>query len=170
MEKSTCGRHRRARGGGPAAGLGLTALLLTACATAGAEAAELSPAGTTWRESFYENFALQLSDEEAECVADDVGELTRMVGPLVGQRPDDTPTSIWSAVDDCLAPASKGELARAIVYGGWSSDVADLAGVWGTADDELSSCVESAGGWRAVGSYTALMATCASCGRRGGCP
>lgn len=162
MEQSTCGRHRRAhRRRYSAPRLSLAALTLTACATAGADASALTPSGTAWRESFYENFALDLSNGEAECVAGEVGELTRMVGPLIGQRPDDTANSIWAAVDHCLAPSTRGALARAIVYGGWSAEEPALAGVWETADGTLTACVDGAGGWRALGSYTALMATCA---------
>lgn len=160
MEKSTCSRHRRAhRRRYSAPCLSLAALTLTACATAGAGAP--TPAGTAWRESFYENFALDLSNGEVECVATEVGALTRMVGPLVGQRPDDTANSIWAAVDRCLAPSTRGALARAIVYGAWSADAPTVAGRWATLDDTLAACVDGAGGWRALGSYAALTATCA---------
>lgn len=162
MKKSTCGRHRRAlRRRHCAPCLSLLTLTLAACATAGADAAALSPTGTAWRESFYENFAVNLSTDEAECVAREVVELTRMVGPLVGQRPVDTTTSIWTAVDRCLTPASKGSLARAIVYGGWSSGEPSLANVWDNADESLAACIDTAGGWSTVGSYTSLMAMCA---------
>ena len=134
--------------------------LLAACATAEADATDLTPSGHAWRESVYENFAIDLSDREAECLALEVGDLSRMVGPLVGQRPDDTARSIWRAVDFCLASTTQGELARAIVYGGWSADEQTLAGVWDTADDSLAACISQAGGWRALGSYQALIATC----------
>jgi hypothetical protein len=138
----------------------LAALGGSACSATGAAASGLTPAGRAWRESFYENFALELSTDEAECLAGDVGELTRMVGPLVGQRPDDTATSVWASVDRCLSPASQGGLARAIVFGGWSADEPSLVGVWDSADDALLGCVQTAGGWTELGSYTALMATC----------
>ena len=160
MKQSTCGRHRLARGGRHSRScLGLAVLALTAC-SAGDSAADLSPTGTVWRESFSENFALELSNGEAECVAGEVGELTRMVGPLLGQRPDDTARSIWAAVDHCLAPTTQGGLARAIVYGGWSGEEPALAGVWATADESLAACITAAGGWTELGSYTALTATC----------
>ncbi|MEQ1701378.1 MAG: hypothetical protein ABMA25_14815 [Ilumatobacteraceae bacterium] len=135
-------------------------LTLAACGTANAADGAPSRGATVWRESFHENFAVDLSNAEADCVAGEVDELTRMVGPLVGQRPDDTAHSIWVAVDHCLTATTQGALARAIVYGGWSSDEPALAEVWETADERLSSCVAAAGGWQALGSYTALMATC----------
>lgn len=161
MRKSTCGHGRRPFGRRFAApGLSLAALALAACSTAAAEPADLSPAGRTWSESFYENFAINLSSREANCIARDVDGLTRLVGPLVGQRPDDTPHSVWTAVDQCLTAATQGELARAIVYGASSAAEPALATVWRDADTSLDACVRAAGGWHELGSYQALMATC----------
>lgn len=103
---------------------------------------------------------MDLASSEAECLATEVGELTRMVGPLVGQRPDDTAGSIWPAIDRCLDSVGQGELARAIVLGGWSAGEQAVAAVWNSADEALSERITMAGGWAALGSYPALMSAC----------
>lgn len=161
MQQSSWGpRRRRREYPRTTLCLSLAALALTACATARADARPLSPSARAWRESFHENFAVDLSNTEANCVDREVGDLSRMVGPLLGQRPDDTHTSIWLAVDRCLTPPTQGRLARAIVHGGWSADEPSLAGVWDSADETLAACIDDRGGWASVGTYAALMANC----------
>jgi len=136
------------------------AIALASGCSAPDQSTELTADGSVWRESFYENFAVHLSPSEANCMASEVGVVTRLVGPLVGQRPDDTPGSVWTAVDRCLVDASKAETARAIVYGGWSADEPALADKWASADEVLAQCVHAAGGWQAIGSHQAFMAAC----------
>ena len=163
MRNCTGGRAWRSGGQGrQAVAWAVVTFLLAACSATAADAREMSPAATTWRESFYENFAMELTADEAECVAAEVDDLSRLVGPLVGQRPDDTANSIWTAIDSCLETPTQGELARAIVLGGWSAGEPAVASVWNSADERLGTCVTAAGGWQALGSYPALMAVCGS--------
>lgn len=129
---------------------------------AAADDAEFTPEGRVWKEIFYEQFAMDLDPAPANCLAVEVQSLNRMVGPLVGDRPDDTPGSVWSAVDSCLGADDQDALARAIALGGWSFEEPAFAGVWDSAGVQLGGCVRAAGGWQAVGSFEAFLEVCQS--------
>jgi len=132
----------------------------------GAGVSSARPAGATpgvvWRESFRELLSVELTDTEARCVADRVGSLDGLVGPLLGAAPVEGAGSVWAAVDECVTAEHQGEIARAIVLGGVSADEPAVAAVWDNADEQLGGCVSHAGGWQVLGSYEQLMVTCAS--------
>ena len=117
--------------------------------------------GRVWKEIVYEQFALDLTTSEANCLAVEVGSVEYTVGPLLGERPDDgTPGSVWRAVDVCLDEMTQDGLARAMALGGWSFEEPALAGVWETAGEQLGGCVQGAGGWQAVGSFEKFLVVC----------
>jgi len=153
MSKSRCGVGRRRR-----------ALVILVVAASGATGVacddsrpveELTADGRVWRESVAENFSVELTTGEANCLAAEVQDLTRLVGPLVGQRPDDTARSVFPAVDACLSAVHQGEVAAAIVLG--PDGVRGQAAVYG-------ECVRRAGGWGVLASYQQLVAACGAAG------
>ncbi|MCB0985962.1 MAG: hypothetical protein KDB06_15035 [Ilumatobacter sp.] len=149
MLKSRCGVGWRCRAL-------VVALSATGCAAGGVQTADaLTTDGRVWRESFAENFSVALSAAEANCLAGEVQDLTRLVGPLVGLRPDDTPRSVFAAMDACVSSAHQADVAAVIVLG------AETGSPGGEAFGE---CVQGAGGWAALGSYHRLMAACGAAG------
>ncbi|MEQ1698578.1 MAG: hypothetical protein ABMA25_00630 [Ilumatobacteraceae bacterium] len=124
--------------------------------------AEYTAEGRVWKEIFYEQFAMQLDASSANCLASEVGAVTRTVGPLLGGRPDDTPGSVWRAVDVCLSEGLQDQTARAIALGGWAFEEPAIAPEWDQAAARLGGCVRAAGGWQSVGSFEAFLATCQS--------
>lgn len=118
--------------------------------------------GVVWRESFRELLSVELTNAEAACVADRVGSVDGLVGPLLGAAPTEGAGSVWVAVDECVTAEHQGKIARAIVLGGGSAEEPAVAAVWRNADELLGGCVTDAGGWQALGSYEQLLATCAA--------
>ena len=72
----------------------------------------LSAEGRVWRATWSEEFLVELSIEEANCFAATVGAQTRLAGPLKDERRDDTPGSVFSAMDSCATDATSGRTAR----------------------------------------------------------
>ncbi|MEQ1700824.1 MAG: hypothetical protein ABMA25_11990 [Ilumatobacteraceae bacterium] len=145
----------------------LVALAAGAAALAGGVAyawpsppVEYSAQGRVWKEIFYEQFALDLAAVPANCLATEVGSLARTVGPLVGERPDNTPGSVWRAMDVCLDETLQNETARALGLGGWSFEDPAIAPRWAAAAEQLGGCVRDAGGWQAIGSFEKFESTC----------
>lgn len=124
------------------------------------------PAGATpaevWRESFREILSVDLTAAETGCVAEQVGSVDGLVGPLLGAPATGGAGSVWPAMDECVTLAHRGEIARAIVLGGRSAEEPAVSAVWDSADELLGNCVAGAGGWQAIGSYEHLLAACAS--------
>ena len=149
MSKSRCGAGARRRAGVAVA----TAAALCAAGCARPQPAEPTAEGRVWKESFAENFSVDLDVGEADCLAAEVQDLTRLVGPLVGLRPDDTAHSVFPAVDACVSPDHQDAVATAILVG------PDGAGGPKAAPGD---CVRRAGGWAAVASYQRLVALCGS--------
>ena len=118
--------------------------------------------GRVWKAMFYEQFAIDLSPQPANCLAREVGAVTRLVGPLLGERPDDTPGSVWRAIDLCLDDQLQNATARAIALGGWSFEEPPIAPLWDAADELLGDCIRAAGGWQAIGSFDNYLSTCQS--------
>lgn len=118
--------------------------------------------GVVWRESFRELLSVELTDAEAGCVADRVGSVDGLVGPLLGAASAEGAGSAWQAVDECVTVEHQGQIAVAIVLGGGSAEEPAAAAVWASADELLGGCVSDAGGWQALGSYEQLMVTCAA--------
>lgn len=148
MSKSRCGAGARRR-----ALVAVAAVALCAVGCAGPQPAQPTAEGRVWKESFAENFSVDLGADEADCLAAEVQDLTRLVGPLVGLRPDDTARSVFPAVDACVSPDHQDVVAEAILAGPESA---------GGPSAAPGACVRRAGGWAAVATYERLVALCGS--------
>lgn len=123
--------------------------------------ASLSPEGRVWRIAWSEEFQVELSTTEANCLASSVGAQTRLAGPLKDERRDDTPGSVFSAMDECVSAGTGGRTARALLLGGWSfEEPSVLTTTWHSAPAALEHCIDDAGGWSALGSLDALSRLC----------
>lgn len=121
----------------------------------------LSAEGRVWRATWSEEFLVELSIEEANCFAATVGAQTRLAGPLKDERRDDTPGSVFSAMDSCATDATSGRTARALLLGGWSFEEPSVAeATWNAAPIVLDHCIDGEGGWSSLGSLRALTAAC----------